>query len=158
MSAPVSRNVKVRVAIPKVEELKQFYDSLSEFKNKPVCLCLVQSHSESFISKTRGVKPTTNLFDENYLHMNYANLLQECQKIQLRISDAEIQLIEKLVVVPVQQQNNGCDCGVFATAYATSLVYTKDPLTAEFDIPKMRPNLLLCLKSGHVDLFPTTFS
>ena len=65
--------------------------------------------------------------------MNYANLLQECQKIQLRISDAEIQLIEKLVVVPVQQQNNGCDCGVFATAYATCLVYTKDPPTAEFD-------------------------
>ena len=27
--------------------------------------------------------------------MNYANLLQECQKIQLRISDAEIQLIER---------------------------------------------------------------
>ena len=27
--------------------------------------------------------------------MNYANLLQECQNIQLRISDAEIQLIER---------------------------------------------------------------
>ena len=68
---------------------------LSECKNKPICLSLVQPHSESFISKTRGIRPTTNLFDENYLHMNYANLLQECQKIQLRISDAEIQLIER---------------------------------------------------------------
>ena len=65
---------------------------------------------------------------------------------------------EKLVVIPVQQQNNGCDCGVFAIAYATCLVHKKDPLTAEFDIPKMRPNLLHCLKSGHMDLFPTTFS
>ena len=27
--------------------------------------------------------------------MNYANLLQECQNIQLRILDAEIQLIER---------------------------------------------------------------
>ena len=27
--------------------------------------------------------------------MNYTNLLQECQKILLRISDAEIQLIER---------------------------------------------------------------
>ena len=35
------------------------------------------------------------MFDENYLQMNYANLLQECQNIQLRISDAEIQLIER---------------------------------------------------------------
>ena len=110
----VSRNNKVRVAIPKAEELKQFYDSLSEFKNMHICPSPVQSHPESFISKTWGIKPITNLFDENYLHMNYANLLQECQKIQLRISDAEIQLIEKLVVVPVQQQNNSCDCGVFA--------------------------------------------
>ena len=41
--APVSRH-KVRVAIPKAEELKQFYDSLSECKNKPVCLSLVQPH------------------------------------------------------------------------------------------------------------------
>ena len=35
------------------------------------------------------------MFDENYLQMNYANLLQECQNIQLRISDAEIQQIER---------------------------------------------------------------
>ena len=53
------------------------------------------SHTENFISKTRGIKPITNLFDENYLQMNYANLLQECQNIQLRISDAEIQMIER---------------------------------------------------------------
>ena len=95
VSAPVSRNDKVRVAIPKAEEFKQFYDSLSVCKNKPICLSLVQPHPESFIFKTRRIKPTTNLFDENYLHMNYANLLQECHKIQLRISDAEIQLIER---------------------------------------------------------------
>ena len=42
--APVSRHDKVRVAIPKAEELKQFYDSQSECKNKPVCLSLVQPH------------------------------------------------------------------------------------------------------------------
>ena len=50
---------------------------------------------------------------------------------------------EKLVVIPVQQQNNGCDFGVFAIAYATCLVYTKDPLTAEFDIQKIKQNDLI---------------
>ena len=95
VSASVFRNDKVRVAIPKAEELKQLYDSLSECKNKPVCLSLVLLHSESFISKTGGIRPITNLFDENYLQMNYANLLKECENIQLRISDAEIQLIER---------------------------------------------------------------
>ena len=95
VSAPVSRNDKVRVAIPKAEGIKQFYDSLSECKNKPVCLSLVQPHSESFISKTRGIKPITDLFYENYLQMNHADLLKECQNIQLRISDAKFQLIER---------------------------------------------------------------
>ena len=65
---------------------------------------------------------------------------------------------EKLVVIPVQQQNNGFDCGVFAIAYATYLVNTKDALTAEFEITKLRPHLLHCLRSRHMDLFPTTFS
>ena len=41
VSAPVSRNDKFRVTIPKAEDLKQFYDSLPECKNKPVCLSLV---------------------------------------------------------------------------------------------------------------------
>ena len=35
------------------------------------------------------------MFDENYLHMNYANLLRECQKIRRRISDSEIELVER---------------------------------------------------------------
>ena len=95
MSAPVSRNDKVRVTIPKAEKLKQLYDSLSECKKKPVCLSPVQPHSESFISETGAIRPITNLFDETYLQMNYANLLKECQNIQFRISDAEIQLIER---------------------------------------------------------------
>ena len=105
MSAPVSRNDKVRVAIQKAEELKQFYNSLSKCKKKPICLSLVQSHSESFISKTRGIKPITNLFDENYLHMNYANLLREGQKIHLRLSDAEIELVERETLNPARESS-----------------------------------------------------
>ena len=69
--------------------------TLSKCKKKPICLSLVQPHFESFVSKTRGIKPITNLFDDNYLHMNYANLLRECKKIHLRISDAEIELVER---------------------------------------------------------------
>ena len=32
-----------------------------------------------------------------------------------------------LNVVPVHQQQNASDCGVFASAYATCLVYMSDP-------------------------------
>ncbi|XP_031565267.1 uncharacterized protein LOC116300529 [Actinia tenebrosa] len=57
--------------------------------------------------------------------------------------------------IPVQQQQNGSDCGVFAIAYATCLAYGKTPVV-KFIIPRTRPHLLSCLKAGHLTLFPTT--
>ena len=43
--------------------------------------------------------------------------------------------------IPVQQQHNGSDCGVFTIAFAACLAYGKTPLI-NFDIPRMRPHLL----------------
>ena len=57
--------------------------------------------------------------------------------------------------VPVQQQNNGSDCGVFAIAFATCLVYGIKPEDVDFDIRKMRPHLLSCFKNKKMSLFPT---
>ena len=57
--------------------------------------------------------------------------------------------------VPVQQQLNGSDCGVFAIAFATCLVYGIKPEGVTFDIPKMRPHLLHCLNAHLITPFPT---
>ena len=46
--------------------------------------------------------------------------------------------------MPVQQQTNGSDCGVFAVAFAACLVYGENPSNVTFDIPKMRPLLRQC--------------
>ena len=59
------------------------------------------------------------------------------------------------LIAPVQQQGNGSNCVVFAIAFATCLFNFIDPITVDFDISKMRPNLLSCLKSGYINLFPT---
>ena len=40
-------------------------------------------------------------------------------------------------VLPVQQQSNGSDCGVFAAAFATCLAYGIHSETVQFDVPKM---------------------
>ena len=56
--------------------------------------------------------------------------------------------------VPVQQQLNGSDCGVFAVAFVTCLVYGSNPQDFMFHIPQMRPHLLECLKAGDMRLFP----
>ena len=55
--------------------------------------------------------------------------------------------------VPVQQQANGSDCGVFSIAFATSLVYGQNPA---FIISQKYPHLLHCLRGGVMTPFPTT--
>ena len=49
---------------------------------------------------------------------------------------------------------DGSDCGVFAVAFATYLVYGTNPQDLMFHIPQMRPHLLECLKVGEMRLFP----
>jgi Ulp1 family protease len=61
-------------------------------------------------------------------------------------------------VVPIQQQSNGSDCGVFAIAFATNLVYTLDPNIPQFNILQMRAHLHACLKAGLITPFPTAES
>ena len=60
-----------------------------------------------------------------------------------------------MTVVPVQQQNNESDCGVFAAAFATCLVNYVPPETVQFDFPKMRQHLFNCLQNGAIERFPT---
>lgn len=64
--------------------------------------------------------------------------------------------LNRITNMPVQQQTNGSDCGVFAVAFATCLVYGQNPCNVTFDVPKMRPHLIQCLKRGCMNLFPTT--
>ena len=63
--------------------------------------------------------------------------------------------LEALNLMPVQQQRNGSDCGVFAIAFSTCLVFGEDPTFVNFDIVKMRPHLAACLRNGRMSLFPS---
>lgn len=51
-----------------------------------------------------------------------------------------------LEFVPVQQQTNDSDCGVFAIAFAVSLALGTDPMHVTFDVQRMRLHLAACLK------------
>ena len=58
--------------------------------------------------------------------------------------------------IPVQQQKNLSDCGVFSIAFATSLVYGQYTMNLTYNINQMRPHLMQCLKGGNITPFPTT--
>jgi len=58
--------------------------------------------------------------------------------------------------IPVQQQKNLSDCGVFSIAFATSLLYGQNTMNVTYNINQMHPHLMECLKGGNRTSFPTT--
>ena len=58
--------------------------------------------------------------------------------------------------IPVPQQTNLSDCGVFAIAFATCLCFGQNPSHVTFNVARMRPHLIRCLQTGSMHLFPTT--
>ena len=48
--------------------------------------------------------------------------------------------LNSITNMPVQQQTTSSDCGMFAIAFATCLVFGQDPSEVTFDIPRMRPH------------------
>ena len=59
--------------------------------------------------------------------------------------------------MPVQQQNGGVDCGLFAIAVLEHLARTNEyPTAVWFNQPQMRNHALRCLKDDEIYPFPQT--
>ena len=61
----------------------------------------------------------------------------------------------KIDAVPVQQQQNGSDCGVYAIAFMASLVNKEDLTSISFDEKNLRDPLYDCYKQGRLIPFPS---
>ena len=92
-------------------------------------------------------KGFVNVYDSLFHDVIFNDLKQQVQNI---VSDD----FKDISVVSVQQQLNGYDCGDFAIAFATTLVYTLDTNIPQFDVPQMRSHLSTCLKAGLITPFP----
>ena len=90
----------------------------------------------------------------NFYDSLHHNVIEEEVEIQVVDLVGEEHL-KGIAVVPVQQQPNGSDCDVFASAFATCLVHYQTPETLQFDRSIMRQHLLECLVAGKMTLFPT---
>lgn len=60
-----------------------------------------------------------------------------------------------IVMVPMQQQSGGTDCGVFAIAVTTSLVFDEDPSEVTYQQASLRSHLVMCFASGKLTSFPS---
>ena len=77
------------------------------------------------------------------------------QEVEDQVKDLLADSFQKLEYAPCQQQTNGSDCGVFAIAFATSLVLGSTPQDMTYDIAKMRLHLVTCLRAGAMTQFPS---
>ncbi|XP_046688265.1 uncharacterized protein LOC124374004 [Homalodisca vitripennis] len=87
-----------------------------------------------------------------YDSLNSAHLTADQTKL-LSLLFPDLSIVPAFI--PVQRQENGFDCGVFAIANATSLALGRDPAKLRYDIPSMRPHLAEMLRTGRLDMFPT---
>ena len=58
-------------------------------------------------------------------------------KVEKQLKDLMANNLIGINIVPVQQQGNGSDCGVFSIAFATCIVYGRNPSIVTFDVPQM---------------------
>lgn len=56
--------------------------------------------------------------------------------------------------MPVQQQENSYDCGLFAIAFAFHLAQGDEPSALNFDCQKMRQHLVACFENEVMSSFP----
>ncbi|XP_047140784.1 uncharacterized protein LOC124815932 [Hydra vulgaris] len=83
--------------------------------------------------------------------LSHATMRQICSIIRCPLSKI------KVTVLPVQQQTNGIDCGIYAIAFVQYLLHFKDyPTNVNFDQTKLRTELLNSFKNNYLSLFSTT--
>ena len=62
--------------------------------------------------------------------------------------------MKNICLMPCQKQVGATDCGLFATAFATSIAFGEDPSSRSYCQVKMHAHLLTCFKNYHMELFP----
>ena len=62
----------------------------------------------------------------------------------------------RIKTVPVQQQSNNSDCGVFYIAFAVELMHGACPSNVAFEVNSMREHLLASLQVEEFAVFPKT--
>ena len=89
-----------------------------------------------------------------YDSMHQGRINPHVQKQIASMLDCENSNHLKVTVRAVQQQNNCVDCGVFAIAFATSLMYGNNPSSVNLKQTLMRGHLASCLTSNVMSQFP----
>jgi len=117
-----------------------------------------KKHIQILPERELGIHWTCCYYDTNnifvYDSLN-TKMLSMCQKQFLEKLFPTYDFIKYPVQFPVvQEQQNGSDCGVFAIAFAVSLLFNIKPENVRYDVSLMRPHLIKILESNVIEHFP----
>ena len=79
------------------DEIDLLYKNLSESDSKPAVLSLIPEYSSTFISHTslEFPKPLLLLYDPNFLKLSYHELLDQCESVDISITERMVLTVEK---------------------------------------------------------------
>ena len=100
------------------------------------------------ISTIGRAHPEIDIFDSMYCFCS------DHSKIQIASILTTKESAIKLRYIDVQMQSGQSDCGIFAIAFATALVYGHHPGRHAFQQSAMRMHLLKCIENGKLTMFP----
>ena len=80
---------------PSENENISFYRTLDSLDKKPVALSLVEPFSDSFILKSRLIPTMLDLFNHEYVAIEYNQLIKLSSETDISISDTDIKIIER---------------------------------------------------------------
>ena len=80
--------------------------------------------------------------------------------ISLSTEQTIVSLLKPVSAITVElrnvcKQSGTTDCGLYALAYCTSLLFGSDPCLSIYARDEMRPHLVSCLEKGSLTEFPT---
>ncbi|XP_065679788.1 uncharacterized protein LOC136094113 [Hydra vulgaris] len=123
--------------------------------NKPFVQVLHNGCNHWVAISTYSCKPGEVFLMDSLFHGKIANhtIEQICAIMKCTYEKLNV------CVLPVQQQSNGEDCGVFSIAFVYHIVSTKSkPDNVTFSIPEMRSHMLNCIKVNKVSSFPQSLA
>lgn len=123
-----------------------------DFNKKMVNLCKYCMHVRDShwitISNIGWRSDSVCVFDSAYAFIDVDGKKQVCSLMK---PTRDVLFMD---FVNIQHQGNGSDCGLFALACGTDLVYGQDPSLSYWNTKEMRPHLIKCFGDKESDLLP----
>ena len=136
---------KSSLTAPSSEEIQGFFTGIAQSGSKSIVLSIVPPFNNEFLpKKTNLPDAVTALYREEYMDLDYIELLEKCHNTQMSITEAECRAIEK-------ETRNQAESKVWFAQRAGRITASKLKAACRTDISKPSKSLIkqICYPEAH---------